>query len=487
MVFYPIVFFILLFLLVRYSRVFHIEGLPNYYSSISFLTKVISGIAFLSIYTLYYGQGTLSADAEQFMRESKVLNDVFYQSPGDYFKFFFGFDNSEALINKYLSSTSHWSAGTQTILNDNRNILRVHSIIHFFSFNSVYIHILVMSFISVFSTNNIFLALKKYVSVSPKQLFWFLILLPSLTFWSASILKEPMMILGFSLILRTLLYDDSRKKEVILFFVGLILLAGFKPYILILSLIAVGFYFLYQSFSRYQLLFASSIYLVLFLATVFIFQNKATNFVQLLSRKQFDFVNISKGGIHIDTDTNFIFFSPQQYSSIEKTGDSIKIIKEVDAMILQHGSIKQPVPIHLKPSPENWKIYFERTYSEGYIETTPIDNSSIQLIKNIPEAVTNALFRPVPFDPGGWLKHPAIIETILLFGFLFYTIIKRKKLSRKEKAIIYSTCLFIFLLALLIGWVTPVLGAIVRYRIMAYLGILGIALILYDPNKKRSA
>ncbi len=474
--------FIIFFLLLRYVKLFQIDGIPNSYLPISYLVKVLSGLIFLLIYTYHYGGGNLSADAGQFLNESKVLNDVFYESPIDYFRFLFGFNVSEIEVHHYLENTSHWDAGSQTILNDNRNLLRFHSLIHFFSFNNAYIHIITTCFITVFSIKNFYLGLQNYVSLNKKKLFWILVLFPSVLFWSSSVLKEPLMILGLSFIFRVLLEKSSFRTKIKFGLIGIIFLVGFKPYVFIILIISLITYFLYTLISLKNRILKVIIVLLFASILPLIFNKTTLKITQYLSRKQYDFVNISKGGIHVDTGEVFYFFKPEQYNSIKIEGDSVQVIKDVQAEILQHGSIEQPQPIFLKASTQKWKIHFMNTYNTGYIEITPIENSPIQLIKNIPEALLNSLFRPYINDKGSWLKFPAVIETWILFTFLILAIIKRKALSKKEKNIIFTLSIFVILLSLLIGWTTPVLGAIVRYRIPAYLGILFIALILYSPN-----
>ena len=114
-----------------------IESLSAWTSALTFSLKFGAGLIFLFIYTKYYGHGSLSADAGDFMSESKVLNDVFKQSPSDYFKLLFGWGDQSELIANYLSETKHWDAGAQSLLNDNRFLLKIHSLIHFFSFRNV--------------------------------------------------------------------------------------------------------------------------------------------------------------------------------------------------------------------------------------------------------------------------------------------------------------------------------------------------------------
>ena len=147
--------------------------------------------------------------------------------------------------------------------------------------------------------------------------------------------------------------------------------------------------------------------------------------------------------------------------------------------------MEAPVPVTLHPNDEKWPIYFYNKQSYGFIALTPINNSPIQLLKNVPEALTNALFRPFLNDPGSWLKYPAVLETVFLFLFFIYTLLRKKKLSQDEIAITIGIGLFVLILLLTIGWVTPVLGAIVRYRIPAYIGILIISLVIVDSKKKK--
>jgi hypothetical protein len=202
--------------------------------------------------------------------------------------------------------------------------------------------------------------------------------------------------------------------------------------------------------------------------------------------KQYDFKNVAKGGLHALNlrDSCFYYFEAEQFEFLTIEEDSIRIKMELDAVILRHGALDFPQKVHLKPSEDKWPVYFTNKKSDGYIELTLIKGSFKQMLKNIPEALINSLFRPFFNDPGSWLKYPAMVETMLLFFFLIYAIAKRRKLSGNDKALILSILLFVLTLSLIIGWVTPVLGAIVRYRIPAYLGILIIALIIINPVKK---
>ncbi|MBL4862210.1 MAG: hypothetical protein JKY09_04225, partial [Crocinitomicaceae bacterium] len=208
-----------------------ISGMNKWMMSLAFILKVLIGLCFLFIYTEHYGNGALGGDAGRFMEESKMLNDVFFTSPSDYFKFLFGIGESKDLVELHLHETTYWDTGDQSIINDSKNVLRVHSIIHFFSFQYPFIHILIMCFISLIGVKNLFIGIQSRTKLKPVLLFWSIMLIPSLMFWTSGILKEPFMFLGLALAVRALIGQELLKKRTWLGLLGFVLLLGFKPYL----------------------------------------------------------------------------------------------------------------------------------------------------------------------------------------------------------------------------------------------------------------
>ena len=78
-----------------------VENLGKWNIPLAFGLKVLVGLMFLFIYTEFYGDGSLSADAGSFMQESKIVNNVFYTSPLDYFKFLTGIGDNQELQHQY--------------------------------------------------------------------------------------------------------------------------------------------------------------------------------------------------------------------------------------------------------------------------------------------------------------------------------------------------------------------------------------------------
>jgi hypothetical protein len=105
-------------------------------------------------------------------------------------------------------------------------------------------------------------------------------------------------------------------------------------------------------------------------------------------------------------------------------------------------------------------------------------------ILNAPLALVNTLFRPFVTDLHNIIVIPAFIENVLWISFAIFTFIFHKKsLHRNNKLILFSFLLFALIEFLLIGYTTPIVGAIVRYRIFPLLFLLLSFVIIIDIEK----
>jgi hypothetical protein len=150
-----------------------------------------------------------------------------------------------------------------------------------------------------------------------------------------------------------------------------------------------------------------------------------------------------------------------------------------------NGKLKNKITskIYKKNTVLTFKRSIKLVSANSHVKTKLILSSTKQLIKNIPESLTNSVIRPWPTDPGSKLKIISFLESILLFGFLIYAIWNRRKLNENEKLIVFGLITFACLLFLLIGWTTPVLGAVARYRFPAQLALFIVGFILLQSSK----
>jgi hypothetical protein len=375
---------------------FQIDDLSVWTFPMVFLLKIGVGLLLFLIHIQTYNIDDLSHDGGTFLIESKYLNDVFFQSPKHYFQLLTGIGESTALINKYLYMTEYWSAGDLTLINDSKNVIRIHSIIHFFSGNSAVIHLAVLCLISGLALKNFYLSFRKYSSQTDAVFFWIIVLVPSAIFWTSSLLKEPFLFFGISLFVRATLINESIIKRSLIMILSIIILVMFKPYVLACMIIALFSLMIYKYLFHSRLIptILTLITFVLFLGVTF--QKPRDKMINYLTRKQFDFVNVGKGGLHVLADSSFYYFRPFQYNNLSIKGTEVILLKETDAYIYKFGSTEKPIPIHLIPNEKKWERVYQTIGCASFIETTPIKNSSIQLIKNIPESLVNSILRPFP-------------------------------------------------------------------------------------------
>jgi hypothetical protein len=450
--------------------------------SIAFLVKVVAGFGFIAVYFDYYSRGSLTVDSTIFLAQSKTLAEVFYKSPLDYFKLLTGIGENEYLIQKYLSTTLHWSAGEMTVLNDSKNVLKINSVIYFISQGNEYVHTTIIAFFSFIGIINIYKTFEPFIHFSKRVFFWILLLIPSTLFWTSGILKEPFLFIGISFFIRSILYKESKIKSICFGLIGLILMIGFKPYVLLCILPALIFYLLAKYFFKYNWIW-SSLSLLILTVIFFSFSKPRDTITHYLSRKQFDFINIGKGGLHAAADTCIYYFQPEQYKYLQIKDSTVELKQKTNAYIIHFGGIEKPIPVTLTPKGEKWIVIYKGVSGASFIPATYINNSFKQLLINIPEALANSILRPYPNDPGRNLKYPAMLEVwLFIIAILFTFILNFRKPNQKELILILSILIFCLLLSMIIGWTTPVLGAIARYRFPVYLGF---ALILLILNKKR--
>ena len=112
----------------------------------AFSIKSLVGVFFIYYFLNIGFKPGQPSDVYRFLNESKMLNDVFYKSPLDYFKLLFGFKDYYFMNPEYFKDAFIWKTGNFSFISDTRNLIRVHSVIQFISFNNPYIHILIFNF-----------------------------------------------------------------------------------------------------------------------------------------------------------------------------------------------------------------------------------------------------------------------------------------------------------------------------------------------------
>ena len=480
----PIILYTVVFLLITYwIGKKQLDQIPNTMLPILFLIKIGYALFFLYVYTYHYGGGELTADAGMFFRESKVLHDVFYQSPKDFFQFIFGINNDPEFISQYLDSTTHWNGGQRFLPNDSRHVIRVNALLHFISNGEVVVHFIILSFASFMGGVDLYQWLKKKSNLSPRILLILMTLTPSIAFWGSSIIKEPLMILGLCLFIRGAFDNISIGRKAWRLIIGGILTFAFKPYVLICLLAALLYYIVFSRAFRKQwlgVLTFSALSIGVLVGTGY-----SDKFAYVISNQQEDFINLRDGGLYVHGDEEhfyYIYYDNRSHFTIK---DGMATLNEpVGAYYMKKNENFERLPIRLDEVGKSYPVYLTLEKTGSKVHVTLINDNFWQMLLNTPEAIVNSFIQPIPNKDSTWLQYPALIENILfILAAVLTFFIFPKSISQQEKRIIVTLGLFAAFIAMIVGWTTPVSGAIVRYIVPAQLAIIIIFAMKIDYNK----
>ena len=460
--------------------------LPSYTLPLLFVIKIAYAFFFLYVYTYHYGGGELTADAGVFFKESKVLYNVFYQSPQDFFQFMFGLDDSPEFINKYLASTTHWNGGERFLPNDSRHVIRINALLLFISNGEVIIHFILFSFASFMGGFDLFQWLKKKSNITPLLLLIILTLAPSLAFWSSSIIKEPLMILGLSIFICGVFDDISITKKTWRIIIGGILTIAFKPYVFICLIVALIYYFVFSKLFRKQWLALLSF--GVFGVGILLLTGYSNKIAYVIANQQEDFINLRDGGLYLNGDEQhyyYIYYANRDHFNLEN--GTATLLEPVGAYYLKKNENFERFPIKLNEVGKSYPIYLTLNESGSKVNVTLIKDDFWQLLLNIPEAIINSFSQPIPNKKSTWLQYPAFLENILFIFIAIYAFfLFPNRLSQNDKRTAITLSLFAAFIAMIVGWTTPVSGAIVRYIIPAHVAVLVVFALKLDYVKWRN-
>lgn len=446
--------------------------------SIIFLLKFLIGCVFLYYFLRIQHRAEAPSDAYRFLEESLELRQIARRSIADYLSLLTGFGNTQELTHVYLKSLFVWNSGEGFGFNESRNLIRLHSLIQFISFGNPYIHLIVFNVITLIGLQKLFSGVRYYTKLPRYLTLGILVLFPAILFWTSGILKESMLFTGLCFLFYSI--TPICKTPNVNAIIGSLLLVVFKPYILFCLLPAFLYLGIQKFFLKQRELTALGIVFILGTLALTLSSNFRQKITEKISRKQFDMINVGEGGLHAYTGFCYYYFTPDQYKTFTIFGDSIQLRKSVSAYQLDVSLQKKPFKIKLNPPQPKWLIHLQMPGTKSYFKVKRINNSFGNLIKTVPEALINAFFRPFPFEKGSKLKYLALVETCVLTCLLIIALLFPQK---SEKSTILALLLFAFFLLLLIGWTTPISGAIVRFRMPAQLSLLILCLCSIDYKR----
>ncbi len=384
-----------------------------------FSVKVLVGIGFMLFYQYYYDDRQ-NTDAFRFYDDGNILYNVFHSDPLTFFKILFGIEMQSAEVIASVDLMNNWyKEHLHGVFNDNMTIIRFNALVRFLSFDVYHIHTLAVNFLGFLGLAAMVNGVKN-LGVNTRLTFLSILLFPGILFWSSGVLKESLLLFVMGYLI---LFSFRLAQQCNLkngFGWLIFLLLGLTVKSYVAASIVIGFGLLMVA-QKARLK-----------ATTLI-----VSYVSVISVIGFSLNRL------LDLRIPFRIFQKQH-----------DFINEVVAN---------------KPG--------------SAFEIFVLEPNWWSLIQHAPHAFFNSLVRPFFWEVNSIVSLVASMEILLLITLIGISIFFRKK--RNNQAVISISGLLISatVILVIVGWVTPVFGALVRYKIPALLLII-LALNLIIDFKK---
>lgn len=368
-----------------------------------FIIKLCVGLGFTLLYAFYYDDRG-NSDAFKFYDDAMVLYGHFQQDGWSWFKLMMGVDMDNPKIISMVDELDHWfKLYKRGIFNDNQTIIRFHAILMPITQGYYFVHLVIINFCSTLGVLAMFRFFEEW-GVKNKWFFLICAFVPQVVFWSSGLLKEGIL---FSVLGWLLLLGNRLSQEI-------------KWTTVLGFVLAVYLSFLVKNY----------VILCLIPGTLML----------LVSRK---IPQLSPWIIGLAVLVGSIIFSVGM-NEVFDLGIPDRISQK------QHDFINEA----------------QLSQAGSYFESFVVERNWVSVLMNAPWAFWNTLTQPFIWGAKNVLMLGAGVENILLFVWILIMLVFPKKEFLNSSQAAFAT-LFVVLLFILIGLVTPIAGALVRYRIPA--------------------
>jgi|GEM_PF-6259383 len=397
---------------------------------IAFVVKVLGACALIALYTYYYSDTTKS-DIHKYMRDAGVLVSHAYENPLSYFKILFGCYQESASTNDVFSQMLYWEKpNTYGLWNENQVIIRLDSVLYLLGGGSLFLATMVLVFISFCSQIFLFRQILQNDYGHPKLLYLLIFYSPSLLIWSGGLLKEAWVVIFLNLFIATL-FSARRIQLLLLSLFGFVLLL-IKPIVGAVLVLSMFVYFMFE-----MLRFRRFLYATIVLSAVALI------------------------GLKINNDLTAIEYPKGKYEQVDFDQESVSYRNNV----LGTG---WNILEKLKFYQLGRRVEAKREGAKSYIHIPELDGTWFNFVWTFPFGIVTTCFRPLIWESSSPLIGLAALENVFYLVLFVYWFRSgwRNTLTRNPVAMF---CLVFFLLmGAFIGMVIPVLGNLVRYKVIIY-------------------
>ena len=464
----------LLFLIPR-MKFFHLGSIPIKWLQGVFILKVLSGFVLYLIYTYYYTDRSTS-DIWKYYDDGMVMFSALHHQPLDYLQMLFGIGNDTPYFKLYYDQMNHWYRPfSSSIANDTHTIIRFNAFVRLFSLGHYNVHSVMANFLGLIGLTGILHFLKQMAPAKEKWFFAGVFLMPGMMFWASGVLKEPLLLFGLGLLLYGVVRwsaEGLNWKSLLLIMLSLFFLTTVKSYALVAIAVALLAWFGSKLWTTiHPALIFLGVFAVGMTGLVAFHQLTPSNSLfTRMAQRQHEFYQLAEGGTYLKTSVgDSLYVAASDYDKLKFVNDrkEIALTESVQAVGWRDAKQENAPSIWLSPK-ERYDVLLDYGKTGSAIETPRLEPTFWSILKASPIALANALFRPFPWNIRSPFMLLSGVENLLLAVLLILAIIGSfRSIALQDMGIFWVAVSFSLIILVLTGLVTPVVGAIVRYKVPA--------------------
>lgn len=465
---------IFLFLISR-MKFFRIGNIPIKWFQGVFVLKVISGFFLYLIYTYYYTDRS-TADIWKYFDDGMILFSALRDNPMDYLQMLLGIGNDGFRFETYYDQMSHWYRPYgSSIANDTHTIIRFNAFVRLFSLGHYNVHSVVVNFLGLIGLTGIFQFLRQIAPAKEKWFFLGVFLMPGMMFWASGVLKEPLLLFGLGLFLfgvMKLVSDGFSLSRILLVLFSFLFLFTVKSYALIAIIPGLLAWKISKQLPKlHPSVIVVAVYLLGAIGMLSIGKVlPEKNMLQRLAKKQYEFYQLAEGGTYVTNAANdTLYIGAANYEDLTFSSDRKTLELSEDLKAVHWKDAKQ-IDVSEFDLREGMELTVLLDYGKtgSTIDIPRLEPNVLSILKAIPMAFVNATLRPFPQHINSPFMLLSGLENLIILMLLILAgvgVFRGKPFSHHP--VLYVAIAFALVILILTGLVTPVVGAIVRYKVPA--------------------
>ncbi len=459
-----------LFLIPR-MNFFRVGAIPARWFQGVFVLKVISGFLLYLIYTFYYTDRS-TADIWKYFDDGMVMFSALESQPSHYFRMLFGVMNDTPEFQPYYDEMNHWYRPYgSSIANDTHTIIRFNAFVRLFSLGFYNVHSVVINFIGLVGLTGIFHFLRQMAPSKEKWFFAGVFLMPGMMFWASGVLKEPLLLFGLGLFLygfMGLVRNGFSVVGLLLVAVSLFFLITVKSYALVaMGLGLAGWFLSVKNRAIKPIWFFSAVFVIGFVALMVLhglFPERSL--FAKMAQRQHEFYQLARGGTYVRTGANdTLYIGADNYDDLEFIEDRKKLVLKADLAAVHWKDVrKENVATRTLQKESELTVLLDYGRTGSTIDIPLLEPSAWSIIKAVPAAFVNATLRPFPWNIRSPFMLLSGLENLLLLIVVLLAVFFFQPAALSDP-VFHVAVSFALVILILTGLVTPVVGAIVRYKV----------------------